>query len=225
MKFPRNQMHPLSQKAWLILIGLALPLMLMQVVSGQSCTNEGTTAGSESCDADSNFTLTLQDVVAIDVTDSLTASTDVIRTELDQRYLPIGGTFVVNIFSITDYTVSVTNAVTTGTLIGTGNADTVVELGNLVISNNDDGADDPTILAANCAAGVITSGTGETCQDVTTAGIVVFNGGNSEGGAVAFHTVTGQIRVDKDGLGNTSTDPGTAQQSFTFTLTFRVTEN
>jgi len=215
------------KKCFLLLIALLLPLSLIQVVSGQSCSNEGTSAGSESCDAVAPaFDITLQDVVAIDVTNSLTASTDIIRGALDQRYLPIGGTFVVNIFSITDYTVSVTNVVSTGTLIGTGNADTVVEVGNITVGNGDDGVDNPAItIANNCAAGTITSSTGETCQDVTTSGITLFNGGNSEGGTSTFHTLTGQVRVDKDGLGNTSTNPGTAQQSFTFDLTFRVTEN
>ena len=213
-----------------IIVGASILLVPVPVGLGQTplCTptGGGGSAGSETCTGTAAFTVTLTDVVAIDVTNSLTTSTAIIRSALNDRYLPITGTFVVNIFAVTNYAVTVQNALTSGTIIGTGDKDKAVEMGDLVVSNADDAGDNANITGSisNCALVDIGASTG-TCQDITTASATsLFTGGNTSGGSSTFQTVTGRVRVDKDALGDTSTDTAGTAQSFTFTLTFTVTE-
>lgn len=206
----------------LVLLPIVLALIHSQIGVGQSCTNEGTTAGSESCDAATNFSLTLQDVVAVDLTGSVTNET-VARSELGARFLPLTSSINVSIHAVTDYSVSALIGITNGTSSGTFNGDALLEVDISSLTGDEGDGDDPSdSTTGGCD---ITSTTATGCDDVTSGGTTLWTGGNSVGGTNPNHTADVDFRIDLDALGDASTDTAGSANQFTITITFRVTEN
>jgi len=206
----------------ILLLAIFLPLANSHIGVSQSCSNEGTGAGSESCDATTNFTLTLQDVVAVDLTGSVTNET-VTRTELGTRFLPLSSNINVSIHAVTDYSVSALIGIANGTSSGTFDSDALLEVDISSLSGDEGDADDPSdSTTGGCD---ITSTSAAGCDDVTSAGTTLWTGGNSVGGTNPNHTADVDFRIDLDALGDASTDTAGSANAFTVTVTFRVTEN
>jgi len=209
-----------------IIVGVSLLLVSSPDGLAQGCLNPVTTAGSTSCDGSLGaFTLTLTDVVGITVAGAVTNAT-IVRSALNNRFLPLTSTATVDIFSVTNYQVFGSVAITGGTTSGLL-PDALLQT-DITLPATDDGGDDPVdVTAGTCTNAVITSATnGAVCTALSSVGPQVtqlWTGGNTEGGSLTSQQIGVKFRIDKDALGNAST--GTAPLSvFNFVVTFRVLE-
>jgi len=196
------------------------------------CTNPVTTAGAESCDGSVGaFTLTLTDVVGITVTGTVT-NDSITRAALNNRFLPLTSGVNVEIFAVTDYKVFGSVVITNGTTSGTFVADNVLQVDLGAFTGADDTTTDDPVddTAAGCVITSVSDST--TCTTLpegaagapSGVGVQLWHGGNTLGGTLQSHKSPVAFRIDKDALGNASTNTVATANVFNFVVTFRVLE-
>jgi len=214
-----------------IIVGVSILMVSSPVGLGQGCVNPVTTAGSESCDGSlAAFTLTLTDVVGITVTGTVT-NDSITRAALNNRFLPLTSGVNVEIFAVTDYQVFGSVVITNGTIVGTFVADNILQVDLGAFTGADDIADNPADdTAAGCVITSVSDST--TCTTLPEGaagapagvGVQLWHGGNTLGGTLQSHKSPVAFRIDKDALGNASTNTVATANVFNFVVTFRVLE-
>jgi len=215
---------------WVLCVSVLALFAVQPGVVGQApgCANAVSTPGSESCDSSlAAFTLTLNEIVRLDIPGASFVTHNTSRTDLLSQFVPIG-TFDLTVFSVTDYEVTANKSSAFTLAPGGTTGDTglgqdqifpndPVDLNALLEINlqdpvGDEGdSDDPVAAAAFAGQGFV---------DLPDFGVItLWTGGNTEGGTSTSHVASAAIRFDLAALKNNASG-----NVYTFTLNLRVLE-
>ena len=189
-------------------MGLLILVILLFCAYAQDSDQEGPVS----------YSVTLNNTVRIDIAPHTFITRATRRTDLLHQYYDIG-VFEINVYAITDYEVSISKVteLKQQALGGTTTAlevirDKLMEIRTLSLEG-DDGPDDP-YPAPGAEFDAWTK-----IPDTVSGFLPLFYGGNTEGGAVNYHTAWEALRFDLAAFRDNASG-----NIYTFTLTLLITE-
>lgn len=179
----------------------------------------GVKAQDTDTDSTDPFTVLLEGTVLLDVIPSDLGTRTATRADLMYQYFEPDedgfATFNINVYTITNYEVYVIKTTTVSLAPGGTTTEVLLnellEIKTLSLGGADDGpADNPTLQYSQSA----------NWTDLPDSiNILLFSGGNTEGGAVNYHIATEGLRLDLAALGNNASG-----NVYSFTITVTVLE-
>jgi len=197
---------------WAILIANLAIILALALLLGVKAQDTDT-------DSTDPFAVLLANTVLLDVVPHDLGTRTATRADLMYQYFEPDedgfATFNINIYTITNYEVYIIKATTVSLAPGGTTTevllDELLEIKTLSLGGADDGpADNPTLQYSQSA----------NWTDLPDSiNILLFSGGNTEGGAINYHSATEGLRLDLAALGNNASG-----NVYSFTIIVTVVE-